>query len=88
MSEASAPQPITSWSVVDDVVQVSVDTCNGDSAADVVETSDSVTITVTSTQRENSGDCLDGVEVALDAPLDDRVVVDGATGRELEPMNG
>lgn len=63
-------------------------TCHGDPVADIVETSDAVTITVTSTRRENSGDCLDVLDIALDAPLDDRAVVDGATGRELEPMNG
>ncbi len=82
------PQPITGWSVADDVLHLWVDTCNGDPEVDVVETAQEVTVTVVST-RQNPGDaCLDDVSVRLEEPLGDRGLIDGATGRAPEPMEG
>lgn len=86
--QGRGPQPIVGWSVADSEVHLWVDTCNGEPEAEVVETSTDVTITVVST-RQNPGDgCQDNLTVELDAPLDGRTLVDGATGRTPEPMEG
>ena len=82
------PQPITGWSVADDVVHLWVDTCNGDPEVDVVESAEEVTVTVVSTRRNPGDACQDDVSVTLEAPLGDRELIDGATGRAPEPMEG
>ncbi|NTW40198.1 MAG: hypothetical protein HGA44_09975 [Cellulomonadaceae bacterium] len=87
-TQERGPQPIVGWSVADDVVHLWVDTCNGDPETTVVETDDGVTITVVSTRRNPGDACQDSIAVTLDAPLGDRSLVDGVTGREPEPMEG
>ncbi|WP_299958911.1 hypothetical protein [uncultured Modestobacter sp.] len=87
-AEERGPQPILGWSVADDVVHLWIGTCNGDPETEVVEADDTVTITVVSTRRDPGDACQDSVSVSLQAPLDGRAVIDGATGREAEPMEG
>ena len=66
------------------VVLLAVKACGeGPYRVQVEESVDVVRITVRRQHgRGGSGDdCADGVDVQLDGPLDDRLVVDGATGR-------
>lgn len=87
-TEARGPQPIVGWSVADDVLHVWLSTCDGDPEFKVVETDESVTVTVVSTKRNPGDACQDSVEIMLSEPLGARSLVDGATGREPEPMEG
>lgn len=86
--EGRGPQPIVGWSVADDQVHLWVGTCNGEPEADVIETDVDVTITVVATRRDPGDGCQDSLTVDLAAPLGDREVIDGATGRAPEPMEG
>lgn len=70
------------------VLHLVVDTCDGDPEPEVVETEADVTVTVVSTRRDLGDGCQDAVEVTLEAPLGDRSVIDGATGRRPEPFEG
>ncbi len=59
-----------------------VDSCNGDPVASVFEQTDDqvrIEVVASSTPFGGGGDCLDIVEVALQKPLGDRVVVDAHT---------
>jgi len=87
-AESRGEQRIIGWSVADNVLHMWVDTCNGDPAPEVVETDDDVTVTIVSTRRDPGDACQDVVEVALSEPLGHRTLIDGATGREPEPMEG
>ncbi|WNM23285.1 hypothetical protein RN607_08115 [Demequina capsici] len=49
-----------------------------------METTTEVTVTVTSTYRSPNDACQDIVDVALTEPLGARVLVDGATGDEVD----
>lgn len=86
--EGRGPQPIAGWSVADDEIHLWVGTCNGEPEADVVETDAEVTITVVATRRSPGDGCQDSLTVTLAAPLGDRGLIDGATGRAPEPMEG
>lgn len=60
-----------------------VDSCNGDPVASVLEQADDqvrIQVVASSTPFRGGDDCLDAVEVALQEPLGDRVVVDAHTG--------
>lgn len=61
---------------------VDVDSCSGDPEATVLETSE--TVTVTASAQTASDDCSDLLVLELDAPLGDRVLIDGATGEPVE----
>ena len=66
------------------VVQLTVGSCNGDPEVTVLEqTETEVRVEVTSTTPAPGwpgADCLDGLELTLDAPLGDRTLVDLTTG--------
>ena len=84
-SSVRQPVPFTSVHLVDDrTLQVSVPSCNGDPEVTALEESDAqVRLEVTSTVATPgwpSQDCLDGIEVTLEAPLGDRTLVDITTG--------
>ena len=87
-AESRGPQHIVGWSVDDDVLHLWIDTCDGDPEPVVVESDDDVTVTIVSTWRSTGHACQDLVEVPLSEPFGDRVLVDGATGREVEPTEG
>ncbi|WP_062295514.1 hypothetical protein [Demequina maris] len=83
------PQEITGWSNGGDVINVDVHTCDGDPVASVVEDETTVTVTVTSTDSGWGAECVeDSLKVELDAPLDDRTVIDGVTGEEPPGIEG
>ena len=86
--EERGPRSIAGWSAAGNELRLWIDTCNGDPGTEVVETSAAVTVTVVSTRRDHGDPCQDVVTVALDAPLDARPVLDGATGREAPAMEG
>ncbi len=72
----------------DGALSVIVNTCHGDPVVSgLVETTDEVNITVTSTKTHGAGDaCLDSVDVDLSAPLGDRTVIDASDGhRVMDP---
>ncbi len=75
--------------VADDRLRLSVATCDGDPAVDEVsEVDDEVRIAVTGTHYLWVGDdCLDQLEVGLDAALADRRVVDVETGATVEVVD-
>ncbi|WP_062466453.1 hypothetical protein [Demequina maris] len=86
---ARGPQEITGWSNGGDHLWVNVHTCDGDPAAEAVEGEDTVTVTVTSTDSGWGPACVeDSLKVELDAPLDDRTVIDGVTGEEPPGIEG
>jgi len=86
--EERGAQRIVGWSVTDDVLRLRIDTCDGAPEVGVVETDDDVTVTVVSTRRDPGDACQDAVTVTLAAPLGERTLIDGTTGREPEPMEG
>lgn len=63
-------------------LELGVATCNADLAAEVDETEDEITITVTA-RNESRNDCSDVLVVDLTHSLGDRAVVDGSDGEEL-----
>ncbi|WP_315092970.1 hypothetical protein [uncultured Cellulomonas sp.] len=81
-------QRIVGWSVADETLHLWIDTCDGDPEGEVVESDADVTVTIVSTRRNPGDACQDCVEVTLTEPLGARVLIDGATGLELEPMEG
>lgn len=67
------------------VLELGVSSCNGDPDAEVTETPDAITVTVTADlPGSNSDDCADGMTIPLSEPLGQRKVVDGATGQTLD----
>jgi hypothetical protein len=68
-------------------IEISVDTCYADLTADVAETSQTVTITVTS-RNTTTRACLDGMFVELGAPWGGRTVIDGSDGEEVSVLPG
>jgi len=87
-AESRGPQHIVGWSVDDDVLHLWINTCHGDPETEVVEADDRVTVTIVSTRRGSGPACQDPVEVTLSEPFGGRVLIDGATGREVEPTEG
>ena len=65
-------------------LQLHVDSCNGEPEVTVLEqTDDEVRVEITSTTPApgwGGDDCLDGLELSLDAPLGNRALVDLSTG--------
>lgn len=72
---------------LDDVLLVVVGTCGGEpTVTKLDQTAAEVRIAVESTTRllaSAHNDCQDGVEVHLDAPLGDRVLIDGSNGHAV-----
>lgn len=67
----------------DRVLRLIVASCNADLTAEVEEGDTEVEITVT--MRNNTRNaCEDVLQISLSEPLDDRMVVDGSTGRAME----
>ncbi|MFJ6678823.1 hypothetical protein ACIQLK_06805 [Microbacterium sp. NPDC091382] len=83
-TEERGIQPIVGWANGGDIQSVTVGTCHGDPVATVEEDDRTATITVTSTKRSPGDSCLDALQVPPDRPLEDRAVIDGATG-EVPP---
>ena len=67
-------------------LEVSVNTCNKHPVVEAEETKQEVrlTVTVDKPSGEGEGDCADGDDVTLEAPLGDRIVVDNSTGEQVE----
>ena len=63
------------------LLALGVNSCNADLITEVEETPDAVTVTVR--QLGSMEDCRDGVEVELDQPLGQRVLLDGHTGDSI-----
>ncbi|MFV0285007.1 MAG: hypothetical protein ACK5IM_01300 [Demequina sp.] len=57
--------------------------CGGDPEVTVEEGAVTVTLTLVATSGQQAS-CAEYVEVELNAPLAERAVIDGVTGRELE----
>ena len=53
--------------------------CHPEARASLTEGADRVVITF-ETRGELMGDCADGIEITLDEPLGDRIVIDATTG--------
>lgn len=72
----------------DRTLEMSVDSCNGNpEVTELEQTETEVRLEVTSTvpgPGQPGNDCMDGIEVTLDAPLGDRVLVDARTGDAVE----
>jgi hypothetical protein len=73
-------------------LEVSVNTCNKHPVVEAEETTQEVRLTVTADEPsgDGEGDCADGDDVTLEAPLGDRIVVDDSTGEQVEvaPLEG
>lgn len=67
-------------------LEVSVNTCNRNPKVEAEETTDEVRLFTTADEPSGDGqdDCMDGDDLRLETPLGDRVVVDDATGEEVE----
>lgn len=69
-------------------LQLYVDSCNGEPEVTVLEQTDAeVRVEITSTTPApgwGGNDCLDGLELTLDAPLGDRALVDLSTGDPVQ----
>jgi hypothetical protein len=71
----------------DDVLALVVHSCNGDpEISDLDETDDHVRVEViaSSTPLSGGGDCLDLVEISLQEPLGDRVLIDADDGETVD----
>lgn len=66
-------------------LQVGVESCNGDPTVSTEETTEAVTVRVTSAVvvEGDRFDCQDVVSITLDAPLADRRLMDGNFGAEV-----
>jgi hypothetical protein len=85
---SSAPRIVEAVGAPDsDRLGLVVDTCNADLAVTIGESTERVTVTITA-RGDTSDDCLDSVTLQLDAPLGDRVVVDGASGEVVPVRSG
>lgn len=70
----------------EDLLVLSVDSCNGDPSVSVLEENDQqvrVEVVASSTPFRGGDDCLDIVEVRLPEPLGDRVVFDPHAGEAV-----
>lgn len=87
----SKATPVTEVALLDGAsrtLTVSVNTCNANPRAAVVEGEQQITITVEA-DRQPLGldDCADSIAIELEEPLGDRRVIDGTSGQEL-PVTG
>ncbi len=68
---------ILSWESDGNSLNVAVDTCGADLAIEsLVETDDTVVLTIVYQNDERDDDCTDGISVQLARPLGERVVID------------
>ena len=82
----SGPVPLDADAqlVAPDRLRLGVLSCHGDSEVTELSQDDArVRIEVTATVSSPGDACMDVLTVALDAPLGDRAVVDGTSGRTL-----
>ncbi|MCZ3388036.1 MAG: hypothetical protein LH645_02675 [Actinomycetia bacterium] len=65
---------------------VGVDTCNRHPLVNAAETTEEVRLTVTADEPSGDGgeDCRDSVDLNLETPLGDRIVVDDSTNEQVE----
>ena len=78
--------PVVEALSAQDRLTLVVDTCGGDPAVDLLRERDEVVeVAVVSTVRfgGSGGDCQDGVDVRLQAPLGDRRLVDATSGEDV-----
>ncbi len=63
-----------------------MDVCNRNPSVDAEETTEEVRLTATADELSGDGedDCRDSVDLTLEAPLGDRIVVDDSTGEQVE----
>ncbi len=67
-------------------VQLAVSSCNGEpEITSLTQGATRVEVEVTSTVTDPGDACLDTIDVALDAPLGDRELVDLTSGRTISP---
>lgn len=86
-AELRRPVEIYSATVSNNVVILEVSSCGGEPTVTELDQLDGeVRISVESTTRliGTAAECLDGLEVQLDAPLRDRVLIDGSNGQPVE----
>jgi len=87
-AERRQPVEIVNAEELDEVLLVVVGTCGGEPTVSELDQGDAeVRIVVESTTQllaGAGGDCQDGVEVHLDAPFGDRVLIDGSNGQAVE----
>jgi len=83
---ADAPSVVTVYGDPDSTkLEVGVDTCNRHPVVDAEETTEEIRLIVTADAPEDDeGDCRDGDDVTLEAPLGDRIVVDDSTDEQVE----
>ena len=67
-------------------LEVGVDVCNRNPVVDAEETTEEVRLTATADEPSGDGenDCRDSVDLTLETPLGDRIVVDESTGEQVE----
>lgn len=69
------------------VIELSVGSCGARHRIEVEESETRVEVSVLAGKDSAGDDCSDGVEVMLDAPLGDRVLIDASTGEEVEVVD-
>lgn len=87
LAERRRPVEIAGALVFDHVLMLEVGSCGGEpTITELDQAADEVRIAVEATTRPlgPANDCLDGIEVQLDAPLRDRVLIDGSNGQAVE----
>ena len=87
-SSERASTSVGDWSADGDVLHLGINSCNGDPQASLVETETDITVTVTAVFQRggDSPACMDGLAITLAAPVGDRAVIDGSTGRQVDPL--
>jgi len=78
---------VVAATAMDDVLIVEVASCGGEPAVTELDQAESeVCVAVEATTRPTgpANQCLDSIDVRLDAPLHDRVLVDGSNGQAVE----
>lgn len=86
-AERRRPVEIVGATAFDNVVMLEVGSCGGEPTVTELDQADGeVRIAVEATTRlmGAAAECLDGLEVHLDAPLRDRVLIDGSNGQTVE----
>ncbi|WP_432562733.1 hypothetical protein [Kineococcus sp. SYSU DK003] len=87
-SSERASASISDWSADGNVLHLGINSCNGDPQASVVETETDITVTVTAVfqQGGDSAACMDGLAITVAAPVGERAVIDGFTGRQVDAL--
>lgn len=87
LTERRRPVEIMTAMAFDGVVVLEVGSCRGEPTVTELDQADAeVRIAVEATTRlmGPAMECADGIEVQLDAPLRDRVLIDGSNGQPVE----